>query len=199
VILVALTGGIGSGKSTVARMLADRGATVLRADELARRAVEPGSVGMVKVIDRFGPAVLGPDGALDRRALADIVFGDTDARRDLEAIVHPEVARLFAQEVERLRPSDEVVVYEVPLLVETGLGPAFDVVVTVSAGEDVRAARLAVDRDMTEDATRRRMRAQASDEAREAIADVVIRNDGERADLERDVDALWRALRSRTT
>ena len=130
-LLVALTGGIGSGKSTVSRMLAERGAAVIDADDLARRAIEPGSGGMVKVVDRFGQGVVAPDGSVDRSALAGMVFADDDARRDLEAIVHPEVARLFAREAARLRDGDAVVVYETPLLVETGIAPVFDVVVTV--------------------------------------------------------------------
>jgi dephospho-CoA kinase len=199
VLLVALTGGIGSGKSTVARMLAERGATVIDADDLARRAIEPGSDGMVKVGDRFGPGVVARDGSVDRSALAGVVFADDDARGDLEAIVHPEVARLFAEEVARLRDGDAVVVYEVPLLVETGIAPAFDVVVTLSATRDVRADRLRADRGMTEDSIRERMKAQASDAAREVIADEVIRNDGSLDELERQVEALWQRLRTRAT
>lgn len=196
---MALTGGIGSGKSTVARMLAERGATVIEADDLARRAIEPGSDGMVKVIDRFGPGVVAGDGSVDRAGLASVVFADDAARRDLEAIVHPEVARLLAEEVARLRDGDAVVVYEVPLLVETGIAPAFDVVATVSADADVRTDRLRADRGMTEESVRERIRAQASDGAREAIADEVIRNDGPLEELERQVEALWRRLRARAT
>lgn len=193
-LLVALTGGIGSGKSTVARFLAARGAVVLDADEFARVAVEPGSPGLVQVVDRFGTDVVAADGSLDRPALAAAAFATPQARRDLEAIVHPEVARLFAEEVERLRGSDRVVVYQVPLLVETGLAPAFDVVVAVSAHEPVRMARVRSQRSMTEDAVRDRIRAQATDPEREAVADHVIRNDGTAADLERNVDDLWREL-----
>jgi dephospho-CoA kinase len=196
---VALTGGIGSGKSTVAQMLAERGATVIDADDLARRSIEPGSDGMVQVVDRFGPGVVARDGSVDRSALAGVVFADDDARGDLEAIVHPEVARLFAEEVARLRHGDAVVVYEVPLLVETGIAPAFDVVVTVSAARDVRAGRLRAGRGMTEDSIRERMQAQASDGVREVIADEVIRNDGALDELERQVGALWQRLRTRAT
>ncbi len=198
-LLVALTGGIGSGKSTVARMLADRGAVVIHADALARRAVRSGSAGMVKVLDRFGPGVRASDGSIDRQALAEVVFADDAARRDLEAIVHPEVARLLIEELERHRGSDAIVVYEIPLLVETGAAPGFDVVVAVSADEAARSARLAADRGMAEEDARTRMRAQATDEEREAIADVVIRNDAGLEDLERGVDDVWRDLRARAS
>jgi dephospho-CoA kinase len=194
VLLVALTGGIGSGKSTVARMLAARGAVVFDADDLARRAIEPGSPGSVQVVDRFGPDVLSSDDSLDRRALAAVVFADPDARRALEAIVHPEVARLFAEEVDHHRGSDRVVVYQVPLLVETGLAPGFDVVVAVSASEPTRIARVRAERAMTEEAVRERIGAQAGDAQREAVAHHVIRNDGTLDALERQVDVLWREL-----
>ncbi len=190
-LLVGLTGGIGAGKSTVADLLESRGAVVIDADDLARRAVDPASRALVKVLDRFGDAVRAPDGSLDREALAQIVFGDDAARRDLEAIVHPEVARLFQEGIDPYRGTDRIVVYSVPLLVESGLDRAFDVVITVSAGEAVRAARLSRDRGMPDDAARGRMRAQARDAEREAVADFVIRNDGSREELERAVDRVW--------
>jgi dephospho-CoA kinase len=194
VLLVALTGGIGSGKSTVAHMLSEFGAVVIDADELARAAVDRGTSGSVKVVDRFGADVLGPDSELDREALGRIVFEDEAARRDLEAIVHPEVARLFAERVEPYRPTDVVVVYDVPLLTETGMASAFDRVITVSAPEAVRAQRLAVERGMDLDEARRRMRAQASDADREAIADLVITNDGSLSDLSHKTEEVWRRL-----
>ena len=196
-LLVALTGGVGAGKSTVAAMLGERGAVVVEADDLARRAVEPGSPGLVKVLDEFGPDMAEDDGSLDRAKLAARVFGDPDARRLLEAIVHPEVARLFAAEVERRRDTDEIVVYAIPLLVERGLAGAFDVVVTVAAGEDARAARVAAQGRMTADEARRRMGAQASDEERAAVADIVIDNHGSVEDLSRSVDLVWQELRTR--
>ena len=196
-LLVALTGGVGAGKSTVASMLAEHGAVVIEADDLARQAVDPGSPGLVKVLDEFGSDVAAPDGSLDRAKLAARVFDDPDARRRLEAIVHPEVARLFAAEVERRRDSDEIVVYAIPLLVERGLAGAFDVVVTVAAAEDVRAARVAAQGRMTADDARRRMGAQASDAERAAVADIVIDNQGSEADLAARVDRLWRELRTR--
>src|SRR5438067_3472126 len=132
-LLVGLTGGIGAGKSTVARLLQERGAVVIDADDLARRAVEAGSPGYDQVVRTFGSDLVRPDGALDRARLARLVFSDEGARRRLEAITHPEVARLFAEETGRWRDSDRVVVYAVPLLVENGLEGTFDVVVTVEA------------------------------------------------------------------
>jgi dephospho-CoA kinase len=127
------------------------------------------------------------------------VFSDRDARRALEAITHPEVARLFAEETERWRGTDRVVVYAVPLLVENGLEGTFDVVVTVEAPEDVRVARLATLRDMTVEEARSRMHAQASEEERRAVADVVISNAGDVEGLASDVDRIWKELEERST
>jgi dephospho-CoA kinase len=197
VLLVGLTGGIGSGKSTVLDLLAEHGAVAVDADDLARRAVDPGAQGLVKVLDRFGTAVRASDGSLDRHALARLVFADAQARRDLEAIVHPEVARLFGEALAPHRDTDRVVVYAVPLLVESHLADAFDVVVAVAAPEDVRVRRVAEHRGMTEDAARARMRAQATDADREAVADVIIRNDGSMDDLRTRVAKVWDELTTR--
>jgi dephospho-CoA kinase len=199
VLLVGLTGGIGSGKSTVAGMLEERGAVILDADDLARRAVERGSPGLVKLVDEFGPDILNADGSLDRAKMAEIAFADEDARQRLEAVVHPEVARLFAEELQRLRTTAAVVVYSVPLLVERGLQSIMDVVATVSASEEVRVARVAAERGMTEPEIRRRMAAQVSDAEREAVADVVLHNGGSVADLESQVAELWATLLARAT
>jgi dephospho-CoA kinase len=193
VLLVALTGGIGAGKSTVAPMLADLGAVVIDADELAREAVARGTPGLVKVVDRFGRSVLNADGSLDRAAMAALTFDDPAARRDLEAIVHPQVARLLAERIEPYRGTDQVVVYDVPLVAETGIGDAFDLVITVSAPESLREARL-VGRGMDLEDVRRRMAAQAGDAEREAIADVVITNDGSLGDLSVRVEDAWQRL-----
>ena len=195
-LLVGLTGGIGSGKSVVARMLANRGAVVIDADELARRAVAPGSPGRARVAEAFGPSVLGPDGSVDRGRLADRVFHDEEARRTLESIVHPEVARLLAESIEPFRGTARVVVYDVPLLVENGLQPMFDLIVVVAAPEQQRVSRLRA-RGMSDEDARARMRAQLPDEEREEAADVVIRNEGSLEELERAVDALWARLETR--
>jgi dephospho-CoA kinase len=148
------------------------------------------------VVEKFGPSVLAEDGDIDRERLAGLVFRDPDARRKLESIVHPEVARLFAGEVERYRGSDRIVVYAVPLLVEKGLEGMFDVVVVVSAPEETRVARLG-ERGVPADAVRDRMAAQASDPERERVADVVIANDGTPDELERRIDQLWTDLQAR--
>jgi dephospho-CoA kinase len=196
-LLVGLTGGIGSGKSTVAAMLERRGAIVLDADDLARRAVEPGTEGHARVVEAFGDDIVAANGQIDRARLADVVFSDPDARRTLESIVHPDVARLFAEAVEAYRDTDRIVVYVVPLLVERSLQSGFDAVVVVSASPDVRVARLVTERGMNEEAVRDRMSAQLSDEERERAGHVVIRNDGTLDDLYRAVEELWDDLRSR--
>src|SRR5712691_407659 len=195
-LLVGLTGGIGSGKSTVAAMLAERWAVVVDADDLARKAVETGTPGFDRVVETFGQAVLRPDGSLDREALARVVFRDPEARRKLESIVHPEVARLFLEARQRYEGTDRIVVYAVPLLVENELQGMFDVVVVVAANEATRVARLEA-RGMAADAARDRMAAQLPDAERERVADVVIRNDGSLEDLRRRVDELWADLERR--
>ena len=197
-LLVGLTGGIGSGKSTVARLLEARDAVVLDADVFARQAVEPGSPGLEAVRRAFGPGVIAPDGSLDRAALAERVFGDDEARRALERIVHPEVMRRFLAEVEPHRGTDRVVVYVVPLLVERSLQDMFDLVVTVSAPEARRVAWAAADRGVSPESIRARADVQVSDAERAAVADVVVPNDGSLEDLARWVDELWDRLTARS-
>jgi dephospho-CoA kinase len=192
VLLVGLTGGIGSGKSTVAGMLESRGAVVIDADDLARRAIQPGTPGYDRVIGEFGSEAATSSGDVNREWLAERVFADPGARARLESIVHPEVARLFAEETEPYRLTDRIVVYAVPLLAENRLEGAFDVVVVVSADAEVRVARLAA-RGVTDAGAR--MDAQASDRERERLAHFVLRNDGSVEELERQVDRLWAELR----
>jgi dephospho-CoA kinase len=198
VLLVGLTGGIGSGKSTVARMLEERGAVVFDADALARQAVEPGTPGHDAVVERFGPNVLLPGGALDREAVASIVFADPAARRELEAIVHPEVRRLFAEGCERYQGTNAVVVFGAPLLVETGMHTAFDVLIVVTAPVERQIERLMRDRGMSEAAIRARIDAQLPLEAKAEVADILIDNDGTLEDLERQVGRLWSELKERS-
>jgi len=191
VITVGLTGGIGSGKSTVAELLRARGALVIDADRLAREVVEPGTPGLAAVVARFGEGVLRADGSLDRAALGRIVFADEGARRDLEAIVHPAVRSRAAELSAQAGPGD-VVVHMIPLLVETGQQDAFDLVVVVDVDPDTQLGRIR-DRDGLDAAqATARVRAQASRAERLAAADVVVDNSGSLADLAAQVAVLWR-------
>ncbi|HLE84020.1 MAG TPA: dephospho-CoA kinase [Thermoanaerobaculia bacterium] len=187
---VGLTGGLASGKSTVARLLAERGATVVDADRLVAELYRPGEPGARAAAELFGSRVLDPSGAVDHGRLAEVVFADPEARRRLERAVHPLVRERFA---EIAREAEGVVALEATLLVEAGYAPDFDRVVTVEADPAVRLAR-AVGRGMPEEEARRRLAAQGDGVARRAAADTVIRNDGDLADLERQVDALAREL-----
>ena len=196
-LLVGLTGGIGSGKSTVARMLEERGAVVFDADLLAREAVEPGTPGHTAVIERFGADVLAPGGELDREALASIVFADPSARRDLEQIVHPEVRRLFAEGSEAYHDTDRIVVFSAPLLVESGMHTAFEILVVVSATVATQIERLMRQRGMSEAAIRARIDAQAPLEDKAAVADFLVDNGGTLAELESQVERLWHDLSAR--
>jgi dephospho-CoA kinase len=189
--MVGLTGGIGAGKSAVAGLLAAHGAVVVDADRLAREAVAKGTDGLRAVVDEFGPEILTADGELDRPALAARVFGDDEARGRLEKIIHPRV-RARSAELIAAAPADAVVVNDVPLLVETGIAGAYEVVIVVLADEDVRVARLTADRGMTADEAHARISKQATDEQRRAVADVVIVNNGSRDELAAQVDEVWR-------
>jgi dephospho-CoA kinase len=189
VLRIGLTGGIGSGKSTVAGLLAARGARIVDADRIAREVVEPGTPGLEAVVAAFGQEVLTPEGALDRPALAAVVFADPDARRRLDGIVHP-LVRARATELVAAAPPDAVVVQDVPLLVETGQAGSYDLVLVVEADLDTRVRRL-VGRGLAEDDARARIAAQASDEQRRAVADVVLDNSGSVEDLEAQVDRFW--------
>jgi dephospho-CoA kinase len=197
VLLVGLTGGIGSGKSTVARLLEDRGAVVFDADLLAREAVEPGTPGHAAVIERFGADVLAPGGELDREALASIVFADPSARRDLEQIVHPEVRRLFAEGSEAYRDTDRVVVFSAPLLVESGMHTAFEILVVVSATVATQIERLMRQRGMSEASIRARIDAQAPLEDKAAVADFLVDNEGTIDELVSQIERLWNELSAR--
>lgn len=194
--LLGLTGGIASGKSTVAARLAEHGAVVVDADLLAREAVQPGSPGLAAIVREFGEQVLAPDGSLDRVALGAIVFADSAARHRLNTIVHPEVGRLSRARFGDAFAADPhaVVVYDVPLLAEARAVEEFDLVVVVSAPADARIRRMVELRGMDEDEARRRVRAQASEEERLAIADEVIDTGGTLDQTLGQVDALWRRL-----
>jgi dephospho-CoA kinase len=190
-VQIGLTGGIGAGKTAVARRFAELGARVVDADALAREVVAAGTPGLAAVVAEFGPGVLGPDGELDRPALGRLVFGDEDRRARLNAIVHPLVRRRAAELV-AAAPAGTVVVQDVPLLVETGQADRYDLVVVVEAPAELRAERLARDRGMSPGEARSRMAAQATDQQRRAAADVVLVNDGDLDQLRAEVDRLWR-------
>lgn len=190
-MLIALTGGIGAGKSTAASLFTRKGAVVIDADALSREVVEPGTPGLEAIVARFGEDVLDETGALDRAALAEIVFADPGARRELEGIVHPAVGAEILRRVAE-QPPGTVVVIDIPLLAETDRR-GYDAIVVVEAPEDVRIVRLE-ERGMSADDARRRIRAQASDEERRAIADYVIDNGRDQSQLLREVDRVWAGL-----
>jgi dephospho-CoA kinase len=189
VLRIGLTGGIGSGKSTVSALLAERGAVIVDADRIAREVVEPGTPGLAQVVDAFGPAVLAADGSLDRPALAAVVFSDPEARARLDGIVHP-LVRARAAELIADVPEGSVVVNDVPLLVETGQAASYDLVLVVEADPAARLSRL-VQRGLTAEDARARMASQASDEQRRAVADVVLDNSGTPEQLAEQVDRFW--------
>jgi len=193
-LIVALTGGIGAGKSLAAQYFSDLGARVVDADQLARVAIERGSEGFDEVILRFGEKIM-RDGDIDRKALAEIIFSDPQAKEDLEAIIHPRVRELFAEVVSDLQPG-EVLIYEIPLLAESGSAKNFDLVITVEADLELRKERLRK-RGMFISEIERRIAAQATREARQALADFVITNDGDEDQLLRAVENLWEELPSR--
>ncbi|MFC4150283.1 dephospho-CoA kinase [Micromonospora mangrovi] len=190
-LMVGLTGGIGSGKSAVSARLAALGAVVIDADRIAREVVAPGSAGLAEIVAAFSDRVLDADGALDRAALGRLVFADEAARRRLEAITHPRV-RARTAELAAAAPADAVVVNDVPLLVEAGLAPTYHLVVVVQTAVTTRLARLTGARGMDRAEAERRIAAQADDARRQAAADVVLPNDGTLDELHAAVDTLWR-------
>ncbi|HXY44550.1 MAG TPA: dephospho-CoA kinase [Acidimicrobiales bacterium] len=192
-IAVGLTGGIGSGKSTVARMLVERGAVLVDADQLAREVVEPGTEGLARVVERFGPEVLLGDGQLDRGRLAAMVFTDEAARRDLNSIVHPAVGRLMAERLAASAGSDDIVVLDIPLLTEAGGRDRYPVagVLVIDAPVEIAVERLVADGRMGRADAEARVAAQASRAERLAVADYVIVNIGTLEELALMVDRAW--------
>ena len=186
--VIALTGGIGAGKSTVAQFFSELGANVIDADQLARIAIERGSEGFDEVIARFGEKILS-NGDINRKALAEIVFSDAAAKRDLEEIIHPRVQKLFAQALLDNDPAINLI-YEIPLLVETNAAGKFDFIVTVEAEEELRIERL-LSRGMFITDIKARLANQAPSQSRIDIADAVIVNDGDEDHLLRQVENLW--------
>ncbi len=194
-LLVGLTGNIGSGKSTVDQLLSERGATIIDADVLARRAVETGTAGYRSIVERWGTSILGPDGTLDRGALRRIVFSEPAELEQLNALVHPEVERMRASLVEaaRLR-GDKLVVCDVPLLFERKMTDLFDRIVLVDAPRPVRLERLVRERGLKETEAMDMIVAQMPAELKRARADFVIDNDGTLTQLDARVAEVWGAL-----
>lgn len=199
-VRIGLTGNIASGKSSVARVWSRLGAPVIDADVLARRAVEPGSDGLRRIVEAFGPGVLERSGALDRAALRGIIFEDEAARRRLEAIVHPEVERLrLEEEAGLLQSGSALVVHEIPLLYEVGLGEHFDAVVLVDAPASVRRERLVRDRGLSIEEAARMISSQMPAETKRRRADIIIDNTGTLPELEAEAEDVWNELRHRAS
>lgn len=190
-LVVALTGGIGAGKSLVAQYFSELGARVVDADQLSRIAIERGSEGFDEVVTRFGESIL-RNGEIDRKALGEIIFRDKSAKADLEAIIHPRVRELFLEVVADLA-SDEILIYEIPLLVETDAAANFDQIITVEADLELRKARL-LKRGMFISEIESRLAAQASPAERKAVATHIIENSGDEDELLRKVENLWEEL-----
>jgi dephospho-CoA kinase len=201
VYLIGLTGGIASGKSTVARRLVEHGAVHIDADDLARRVVEPGRPALAAIVQEFGPGVLRSDGTLDRAKLGELVFSDDAAREKLNAIVHPAVRALSGKLIERAATEDPdvVVVYDVPLLVEAAVDHPFDLVVVTNAPRKTQVQRLVEQRGYDPIQAQARVDAQVDNTSRLAIADVVIDTDGSMAHTMSQTDALWHRIRAERT
>lgn len=192
--MLGITGNIASGKSRVAARFGELGAVVVSADQLAREAVEPGTPALAAIVRRFGKAVLQDDGSLDRQKLGGLVFADAEARRQLEMITHPAIARLAEERLRQLRGTKKLVVYEAPLLFEAGAEGRVDRVLVVTADEEVRLARLMARDGLDRRAALQRIRAQLPQEQKAARADYVIDNSGDWQECCRQVDALWTEL-----
>ncbi|WP_227982896.1 dephospho-CoA kinase [Nocardia spumae] len=187
---IGLTGGMGAGKSTVARLLVERGAVLVDSDAIAREVVEPGTEGLAALVEAFGAGILSEDGSLNRPALAAVAFADEQSRMTLNSITHPLVGRRTTELI-AAAPADAVVVQDIPLLVENGLGAMMNLVVVVMADEDLRVHRLEQFRGVSRDDALARIKAQASDDQRRAAADVLLDNNSDAADLAPRVHALW--------
>jgi len=193
-LVVALTGGIGSGKSTVGQIFAQLGAIVIDSDQLARDVIERGSIGFNEVVAKFGDEIL-KNGEIDRHILASLIFKDPAKRSELEQITHPLIRRAFAKMVSSASP-DSIVINQIPLLVESNHDYKFDHIITVSASESIRSERL-IKRGLTNDQIKQRMGAQATDQMREDIADSVIINEKNEQELTDQVEKIWEQLLSK--
>lgn len=196
--LVGLTGGIGSGKSTVAAGLAARGAAVVDADAISREVMEPGGAAFGPVVERFGPSIVGADGRIDRPAVAALVFNDPEALAALNGITHPIIGQVMAERMAEAATRSNVVVLDIPLLnIATKDRFSFGAIVVVDTPEDLAVERLVAQRGFTEDDARARIAAQISREERRALADVVLDNSASRDELETEIDRAWEWLSER--
>ena len=193
-LVVALTGGIGSGKSTVGQIFAQLGATVIDSDQLARDVIERGSIGFNEVVTKFGDEIL-KNGEVDRQILASLVFKDPTKRAELEQITHPLIRKAFTKVVSSASP-DSIVINQIPLLVESNHDYKFDHIITVSASESIRSERL-IKRGLTNEQIKQRMQAQATDQMREGIADSVIVNEKSEQEITDQVEKIWEQLSSK--
>jgi dephospho-CoA kinase len=191
-LIVALTGGIGSGKSTVGEIFSQLGAIVIDSDQLARDVLERGSTGFDEVVARFGDEIL-KNGEIDRQLLASVVFRDPKKRSELEQVTHPLIRKAFAEVVARSE-SNSIIINQIPLLVESNHDYKFDHVITISATEAIRTQRL-LKRGLAADQIKQRMQAQATDQMRESIADSVITNEADEQNLSEQVEIIWEQLR----
>jgi len=193
-LVVALTGGIGSGKSTVGQIFAQLGATVIDSDQLARDVIERGSIGFNEVVAKFGDEIL-KNGEIDRQILASLIFKDPAKRSELEQITHPLIRKAFAKVVSSALP-DSIVINQIPLLVESNHDYKFDHIITVSASESIRSERL-IKRGLTNEQIKQRMQAQATDQMREDIADSVVVNEKSEQEITDQVEKIWEQLLSK--
>jgi len=193
-LVVALTGGIGSGKSTVGQIFAQLGATVIDSDQLARDVIERGSIGFNEIVAKFGDEIL-KNGEIDRQILASLIFKDPAKRSELEQITHPLIRKAFAKVVSSALP-DSIVINQIPLLVESNHDYKFDHIITVSASESIRSERL-IKRGLTNEQIKQRMQAQATDQMRENIADSVIVNEKSEQEITDQVEKIWEQLLSK--
>ena len=193
-LVVALTGGIGSGKSTVGQIFAHLGAIVIDSDQLARDVIERGSIGFNEVVTKFGDEIL-KNGEIDRQILASLVFKDPTKRAELEQITHPLIRKAFTKVVSSASP-DSIVINQIPLLVESNHDYKFDHIITVSASESIRTDRL-IKRGLTNEQIKQRMQAQATDQMREDIADSVIVNEKSEEEITDQVEKIWEQLLSK--
>lgn len=197
-LLVGLTGGIGSGKTTVAKIFAELGAVVFDADKMAREVVQLGTRGYVAVVELFGSDVLLPGGELDRPALAKRVFSNEIERRELESVLHPEIFRTLRERLEPFRNTDRIVIFDAALLIESGFDEECDMVISVEAPEELRVKRVVDEGEKSEADVRSRIAAQVSEEVKASRSDAVLLNSGALADLREQAEQIWVELERRS-